>query len=101
MSQSWENSVWDGGANRAEFIEPSDRARGRIRGAWKFIIQSNLAKPIPASIYCSKSINTNTRTMCEICSKFTIKTHGRRRFGVFIINFEQILLIVRLLTLNK
>ena len=30
--------------------------------------------------------------MCEICSKLTIKTpeRRRRRFGVFIVNFKQI-----------
>ena len=45
--------------------------------------------------------------MCEICSKLTIKTPERRhwrRFGVFIINFEdisQLVLVFPLLTLNK
>ena len=48
--------------------------------------------------------------MCEICSKLaviTLKTparHQRYRSGVFIVNFEQILLIVTvisLLTFNK
>ena len=49
----------------------------------------------------------NTRSMCAIYSKLTIKTpeqHHRRRSGVFIFNFEQISLIVvvfLLLTLNK
>ena len=36
--------------------------------------------------------NRNTRTKCEICPKLTIKTlerHWWRRFGVFIVNFEQ------------
>ena len=38
----------------------------------------------------------NTRKMCEICSKLTIKTPKWRqwpRSGVFIVNFEQIFLI--------
>ena len=45
--------------------------------------------------------------MCEICSKLTINTLERRHercSGVFIVNFEQIVhivLIVSLLTLNR
>ena len=44
--------------------------------------------------------------MCEICSKLTIKTQEWRqwrRYGVFIVNFEQILhisMVFPLLTLN-
>ena len=35
--------------------------------------------------------NRNTRTRCEICSKFTIKTPERRHCSsVFIVNFDQI-----------
>ena len=55
-----------------------------------------------AVIYMFKVNNGNTRTMCEICSKLTIKTPERS--DVFIVNFEQILHIVimfPLLTLNK
>ena len=40
-----------------------------------------------------KADNRNTRKMCEICSKLTIKTPERRqwhRSGVFIVNFEHI-----------
>ena len=40
-----------------------------------------------------KANNRNIRTMCEICSKLTIKTPERwqcRRSGVFIANFEHI-----------
>ena len=51
----------------------------------------------PASIYLFKVNNRNTRTMCEICSKLTIKTPERRRWrrsGIFIVNFEQIFHIV-------
>ena len=47
----------------------------------------------PAGIYLYKVYNENTQTMCEICSKLTIKTPERRqgrRSGVFIVNFEQI-----------
>ena len=46
-----------------------------------------------AGIYLLKNNNRNTRTRCEICSKFTIKTPGRRqwrRSAVFIANFEHI-----------
>ena len=44
--------------------------------------------------------------MLEICSKSTIKVleRRRRRFGVFIVNFEQFsqyILVFTLLTLNK
>ena len=36
--------------------------------------------------------NESTKTICEIWSKLTIKTPKwrQRRFGVFIVNFEQI-----------
>ena len=50
--------------------------------------------------------NRNTRTMCEICSKLTIKTPEQRhwhRFSVFIVKFEHIshlALAFLLLTLN-
>ena len=60
---------------------------------------------------CSKSeislSDGNTRTICEICSKLTIKTPKWRqwpRSGVFIVNFEQIshgILVFPLLTLSK
>ena len=61
----------------------------------------------PVGIYLFHVNNRNTRTMCEICSKLIIKTPEQRhwrRFGVFIVNFEQILRIVLvflLLTRNK
>ena len=61
----------------------------------------------PAGIYLFKVDSRNTRTMCEVCSKLTIKTPERRhwrRSGVFIVNFEQIshiVLIYLLLTLNN
>ena len=49
--------------------------------------------------------NKNTRAMCEICSKLTIKTPERRQWhrpGVFIVIFEHIshhFLVFLLLTL--
>ena len=52
-------------------------------------------------IYLFNVNNRNSRTMCEICLKLTIKW---RRSGVFIANFEQIsriVLVFLLLTLNK
>ena len=61
----------------------------------------------PAGIYFFKVDNGNTRTMCEIRSKLTIKTSERRhwrRYGIFIVNFEQvshIALVFPLLSLNK
>ena len=58
-------------------------------------------------IYLFKGNNGNTRRMCHICSKLTIKTpewRQRRRLGFSIVNFEQILhtiLVFLLLDLNK
>ena len=42
----------------------------------------NISKKKPANIYLFKVNNKNTRKMCEICSKLTIKTPEWRR------NFE-------------
>ena len=61
---------------------------------------------ISAVIYLYIVDNRNTRTMCEIFSKLTIKTLKRRhqlRFGVFIVDFEQIshiVLVPPLLTID-
>ena len=46
-----------------------------------------------ASTHLFKANNRNTRKRKEICSKLTIKqtrTMSRRRFGVFVVNFEHI-----------
>ena len=54
----------------------------------------------PAGKYTCKVDNRNTRARCEICLKLTIK----RRFGVFIVNFERISHLVQeflLLTLSS
>ena len=51
--------------------------------------------------------NGNAITMCEVCSKLTVKTPERRDWccsGVFVVNFEQssqIVLVFPLLTLNN
>ena len=61
----------------------------------------------PAKTYLFKVNNRNTRKMCEISSKFTVKAPKQRqwrRFGVFISNFEQIphiVLVFSSLTFNK
>ena len=47
----------------------------------------------PAGNYMFKVSNRNTRTKCQICSKWTINT-PERRSGLFIVNFEHILLLV-------
>ena len=47
-----------------------------------------------ASIYLLKVSKRNTRIKCEILSKLTIKTPKQRqwrRFGIFIVNFEQVI----------
>ena len=46
---------------------------------------------IPAGNYMFGVNNRNTRTMCEICSKLTIKIteqRHRRCSGIFIVNFK-------------
>ena len=61
----------------------------------------------PANIYLFKVNNKNTRKMCKVRSKLTIKTPERghwRCSGVFIVNFERIshfFLVFTLLTLNE
>ena len=55
------------------------------------LFQVALSKLFPVNIYLFSVNNTNSRKMCEICSKLTIKTPERRqwhRCGVFIVNFE-------------
>ena len=61
----------------------------------------------PAGNYMLKVNNRDTRKICEICSKLTIKTPERchcRCSGVFIVNLEHIshlVLVFLLLTLSK
>ena len=43
----------------------------------------------PANIYLFKANSGNTRKMCEVCPKLTIKT-VENPSGVFIVNFEHI-----------
>ena len=48
---------------------------------------------VPVGIYYFEVNNGNTRAMCKICSKLTIKTPGQRqwhRSSVSIVNFEKI-----------
>ena len=55
-----------------------------------------LAIGLPANIYLFKFNNRNIRKRCKIHSKLTIKTSEQRhwrRSGVFIVNFEHILLL--------
>ena len=71
----------------------------------RFIIME-IGGAIPAGIYLFNSLNGNTRTMCEICSKLTIKKPEQRHWrcsNVFIVNLEQILNVVVFLlsTLKK
>ena len=61
----------------------------------------------PAGNYLLKVKNRKAKTRCEIYSKLTIKTREPRQWrcsGVFIVNFEHILLLVLvflLLTLSR
>ena len=61
----------------------------------------------PAGNYMLKVNNRDTRKICEICSKLTIKTPERchcRCSGVFIVNLEHIshlVLVFLLLTLRR
>ena len=60
----------------------------------------------PAGIYMLKVNNRNTRTVCEICSKLTLKIperHHWRCSGIFMVNFEKIshLVLVFLLLILK
>ena len=50
----------------------------------------SLSTSYPAGYYMPKVNSRNTRTMCEINPKLTIKTTERRHSGVFISNFEHI-----------
>ena len=64
-------------------------------------------KSYPTDIYLFKVNNKNTKTMCEICSKLTMKKTERcykRRSNVFFVNYEHIshiVLVLLLLTLKK
>ena len=61
----------------------------------------------PADIYVFNVKNGNTRTMCDTCSKLTIKTPEGRHWrcsGAFIVNSEHnshIFLVVQMFTVNK
>ena len=52
----------------------------------------------PDGIYLSKVKHENSRTICKICSKITVRTPEQRNCrhsGVFNVNFEQIHLLIR------
>ena len=68
---------------------------------WEFS-EKRTRRFFPVGIYLLKVNNRNTRARREICSKLTIKTSEqiRHRFGVFIFNFEHLVLVFLLLTLN-
>ena len=56
-----------------------------------------MSRPYPTGIYLFKVNKRNTRRMCKICSKLTMKTPERyywRRSGIFIASFEPISFIV-------
>ena len=58
-------------------------------------------RTVPAGVTFPKVNHGNTKPICEICSKLTIKTPERR---LSIVNFEQIsniVLVFLLLTSNK
>ena len=43
-----------------------------------------MSRPLWAGIYLLKISNTNTITMCEMCSKLSVKKPEQRRSGVFV-----------------
>ena len=61
----------------------------------------------PANIYLSEINHVNNKSICNICSKLTIKTpewRHWRRSGIFIVisqNVSHMVLVFPLLTLNK
>ena len=61
----------------------------------------------PTGIYLFKAHSENTRAMCKICSKLTIKKKERGHWcyvGILSVNYEQIshiFLVLPLLALNK
>ena len=58
----------------------------------------------PVGIYSFKNNNGNTRTMCEICSKLTIKMPERRHqrhSGVFVEQISLIAMALPWLSLNR
>ena len=68
------------------------------------VSQRRIFEAYRADIYLFKVNHSNTRTMCEVCSKSTLKKPERRHYGVIVVNFEQIfhiVLIFLFLTLNK
>ena len=73
---------------------------------WVGKLNSEVIRPNPVGINMVRVNNKNTNTMCEICSKLTLKKPERRqwrRSGVFIVNFEHILhlvIVLLLLSLN-
>ena len=75
---------------------------------WENVAEKSSPKSnVPAGIYLFKINNANIRTVSEICTKLPVtKPEWRHwsRSGIFIVNFEEISLIVLmfpLLTLNK
>ena len=65
-------------------------------------LRSNFYLVLSTNKYMIKVNNKNTRKICEVCSKLTIKT--RRRSGIFIVNFGHISYIFQvfiLLNLNR
>ena len=55
-----------------------------------------IRKSLPFYLYPASNchLKVNDRTRCEICSKITLKTpelHQWRRSGVFIVNFEHVI----------
>ena len=62
-----------------------------IRSKGGFHLIKNTKTGSPAGIYLLRVNNRNSRTRCEICSKFTIKTPEQRQWrcsGVFLLIFN-------------
>ena len=79
----------------------------RFRSSEDFLDLSVAENAFSVGIYLFKVNDENIRTMCDICSKLTIKTPEQSQWchsGVFVVHFEKncyIFLVFLLMSLNK
>ena len=68
-----------------------DDLNKKQKSIWSNVFWSAKVSHYPDNVYLFKFNNKNTKKRREIRSKLTIKIPERRRYGVFIVNFERIL----------